>query len=310
MQTGINNHSRAALVIAHPSHELRVHGWLQTSTPSVFVITDGSGRAGEPQLQSTTKVLKDVGADLGSIYGRVGDADVYNTFLKRDFSFFIGIAEELAEAFRRQEIEYVVADSDEGYSPTHDVCRLLTNAAVEIVRRTTQRQIANFDFAVVGSPEECPDMIRKQAVWIHLDDEAFARKVAAARAYNARLALDIEAALRGELFKGIRRFSEPQLVGDVDKDLSREVVSAVQAYPRIEKRVKDDIEGIELDRFRTECLRPVSIRTASEPRSNDIKFYELYGEKMVAAGHYKQTIRYAEHFLPLVEAVWHHVENC
>jgi len=310
MQTGINNHSRAALVIAHPSHELRVHGWLQTSTPSVFVITDGSGRAGEPQLQSTTKVLKDVGADLGSIYGRVGDVDVYNTFLKRDFSFFIGIAEELAEAFRRQEIEYVVADSDEGYSPTHDVCRLLTNAAVEIVRRTTQRQIANFDFAVVGSPEECPDMIRKQAVWIHLDDEAFARKVAAARAYNARLALDIEAALRGELFKGIRRFSEPQLVGDVDKDLSREVVSAVQAYPRIEKRVKDDIEGIELDRFRTECLRPVSIRTASEPRSNDIKFYELYGEKMVAAGHYKQTIRYAEHFLPLVEAVWHHVENC
>ena len=310
MQTGINNHSRAALVIAHPSHELRVHGWLQTSRPSVFVITDGSGRAGEPQLQSTTKVLKDVGADLGSIYGRVGDVDVYNTFLKRDFSFFIGIAEELAEAFRRQEIEYVVADSDEGYSPTHDVCRLLTNAAVEIVRRTTQRQIANFDFAVVGSPEECPDMIRKQAVWIHLDDEAFARKVAAARAYNARLALDIEAALRGELFKGIRRFSEPQLVGDVDKDLSREVVSAVQAYPRIEKRVKDDIEGIELDRFRTECLRPVSIRTASEPRSNDIKFYELYGEKMVAAGHYKQTIRYAEHFLPLVEAVWHHVENC
>ncbi len=310
MQTGINNHSRAALVIAHPSHELRVHGWLQTSRPSVFVITDGSGRAGEPRLQSTTKVLKDVGADLGSIYGRVGDVDVYNTFLKRDFSFFIGIAEELAEAFRRQEIEYVVADSDEGYSPTHDVCRLLTNAAVEIVRRKTKRQIANFDFAVVGSPEECPDMIRNQAVWIHLDDEAFARKVAAARAYNARLALDIEAALRGELFKGIRRFSEPQLVGDVDKDLSREVVSAVQAYPRIEKRVQDDIEGIELDRFRTECLRPVSVCTASEPRSNDLKFYELYGEKMVAAGHYKQTIRYAEHFLPLVEAVWHHVENC
>jgi hypothetical protein len=181
---------------------------------------------------------------------------------------------------------------------------------VELLRRKTKRKIANFDFAVVGAPEECPDPIRSHAVWIHLDDEAFARKVAAARAYNAKLALDVEAALRGELFKGVRRFSEPQLVNEVDIELSREVVAALHAHPRIEKKVRDVIEGIELNRFRTECLRPVNVYLANEPRSNDLKFYELYGEKMVAAGHYKKTIRYAEHFLPLVEAVCHHVERC
>ena len=31
-------------MVAHPSHELRVHGWLQTSHARVVVLTDGSGR--------------------------------------------------------------------------------------------------------------------------------------------------------------------------------------------------------------------------------------------------------------------------
>lgn len=310
MEIDGNNHSRAALVVAHPSHELRVHGWLQKSHPRVLVLTDGSGRTGEPRLSSTTKVLEDVGAQPGSIYGRIGDVDVYEAFLRRNFSFFIGIAEDLAEELSRNKIDYVVGDSDEGYSPTHDVCRLLTNAAVEIVRRRDERQIANFDFAVAGPPDECPGSIRNEAVWIHLDDEAFSRKVAAARAYNPKLALDVEAALRGEPFKGVRRFSEPQLVSDVDKELTQNVVAALRAYPELEKRVKDILNGVELNRFRTECLRPVIATGANQPGAAEIPFYELYGEKMVAAGHYQESIRHTEHFLPLIEAIWRHVETC
>src|SRR5438309_984576 len=122
-----NNNSRAALMVAHPSHELRVHGWLQTSHARVVVLTDGSGRTGKPRLASTTKVLEDVGVEPGSIFGRIRDVDVYEAFLKRDFPFFIGLAEDLAEELSRNKIEYVVGDADEGYSPTHDVCRLLTN---------------------------------------------------------------------------------------------------------------------------------------------------------------------------------------
>ena len=310
MENGSNNHSRAALVVAHPSHELRVHGWLQTTRPCIFVLTDGSGRAGEPRLHSTTKVLSDVGARPGSVYGRSRDVDVYEALLNHDFSFFIGIAEELADEFSRQKIEYVVGDSAEGYSPTHDACRLLTNAAVEIVRRRGEQQIANFDFAVVGPPDECPAPIHNQAVLVHLDDEAFMQKVAAARAYNAKLALDVDAALLGELFKGVRRSSEPQLAGEVDKELSRQVVAALHAYPEIEKNIKGVFNGVELNRFRTECLRPVIAPRANQPGPGEIPFYELYGEKMVAAGHYQKTIRYTEHFLPLVEAVWRHVETC
>lgn len=32
---------RAALVVAHPGHELRVYGWLEQARPRVFVLTDG-----------------------------------------------------------------------------------------------------------------------------------------------------------------------------------------------------------------------------------------------------------------------------
>lgn len=310
MEINSNKLSGAALVIAHPSHELRVHGWLQSAHPHVYVLTDGSGRGTEPRLPATTKVLKDVGAHPGSIYGRVKDSEVYDAFLRSDFPFFIRLAEELSAEFERAQIEYVVGDSAEGYSPTHDVCRLLTNAAVAMIKRRHQRQLQNFDFAVVDSPDDCPAAIRRQALWINLDDEAFARKVAAARGYNAKLALDVEAALRGEPFRGVRRFSEPRLVGEVDKDLTAQVATALRAYPEMEARVKHVMEGIALDRFRLECLRPVSATADSQPEAGQMPFYELYGEKMVAAGRYQQTIGYSDHFLPLAEAVWRHVETC
>jgi len=66
-----------ALVIAHPGHELRVHGWLEKARPLVFVLTDGSGRSGLPRLNSTRKVLLDAGAKTGPIFGRFTDAETY-----------------------------------------------------------------------------------------------------------------------------------------------------------------------------------------------------------------------------------------
>jgi len=64
-----------------------------------------------------------------------------------------------------------------------------------------------------------------------------------------------------------------------------------------------------IERFRVECLRPVEVLSASGSKRTEIPFYELYGEKLVAAGHYETAIRYADHFLPLAEAVWRHVET-
>ena len=304
-----NNFARGALVVAHPSHELRVHGWLQMARPRVFILTDGSGREGQPRLPATTKVLDDVGASQGSIYGRFTDLEVYAAFLKSDFDVFIRLAEELADEFSRREIEYVVADSAEGYSPAHDVCRLVTDAAVEISTRRHGRKISNYEFGVIGPPDECPGTICDEAIWVNLDDEAFLRKVAAVRGYNSKLALDIESALSGQLFKGVRRVSEPQLAGDVDKSVSAEVELALRSNPGMIAKWRDFLDGVELHRFRVECLRPVDTLSTNTNKTSEILFYELYGEKLVTAGHYETTIRYADHFRPLAEAVWQHVEK-
>lgn len=282
---------------------------MQRTRPLVFVLTDGSGREAQPQLASTTKTLNDVAAQTGSVYGRVSDRDIYNAFLRRDFSFFIGLAEELAEDFYRQRIDYVVGDSAEGYSPTHDACRLLVDVAVELVARRHNHKIANFDFAVVGLPDESESRLNGDLVWLQLSDEEFSRKVAAARGYSGQMAAEVDAALQGAPFEGVRRLSGPQLAGEVDPELTAEIVKSLLSSPALDKKFRHVFEGIGLARFRTECLRPVSRQAMKSSEPNAPLFYEMYGEKMVAAGHYRNTIRYAEHLRPLEEAVWRHVES-
>jgi hypothetical protein len=172
-----------ALVIAHPGHELRVHGWLEKARPLVFVLTDGSGRSGLPRLNSTRKVLLDAGAKTGPIFGRFTDAETYASILAADFSRFTILATDLAQSFFERGIEYVAGDASEGYNPAHDLCRLILNAAVDITRRRTGREILNFDFPLIGRPDTCHQKHLTGAIRIELDDIAFARKLRIAESY-------------------------------------------------------------------------------------------------------------------------------
>src|SRR4051812_39680541 len=79
---------RAALMIAHPGHELAVHGWLERARPQVFVLTDGSGRSGVPRLESTAKVLESARATRGSVFGRMPEQAVYRALLGGDTGMF------------------------------------------------------------------------------------------------------------------------------------------------------------------------------------------------------------------------------
>ena len=175
--------ARAALVIAHPGHELRVHRWLEVARPLVFVLTDGSGRSGRPRLDSTTKILSQAGAGVGPIFGRFTDTQTYAAILAADFSRLTAVATELAESFLDNGVEYVAGDASEGYNPAHDLCRLLLNAAVKLVKRHTGRCLHNFDFPLIGRPDNCHHRLLKNAIRLDLDDTAFARKVNIAQGY-------------------------------------------------------------------------------------------------------------------------------
>jgi hypothetical protein len=263
-------------------------------------LTDGGGRADEPRLSRTTEVLDRTGATLGTIYGRLSDLEVYAAILNRDSELFAALVEELCDAFVSERIDYVVGDAAEGYSVAHDICRTMIGAAVDLAEYKYGHTIANFDFPVVGRPEESED---DEAITIHLDDDAFLRKISAALAYSPKLARDVEAALGGEPFQGVRRFSEPQLAGEVDVEVSTALLGALEPHPKLRVKLRDIIEGVPLDAFRVECLRPVANDSGDYWPSSEPLFYELYGEKLVAAGRYDKVIRYRAHMLPLARAI-------
>jgi hypothetical protein len=276
---------RATLVIAHPGHELRVHSWLETAQPDVWVLTDGSGRTQRSRIDSTTQVLDATGARRGPVYGQMSDADLYNAVLSFDHTKFTELVDQLAAALIRDNVDSVAGDAEEGYNPAHDICRLVVNTAIRLVERNAKKQIANYDFTLVGAPDRCPNELRTRSLWFNLDDAAFARKLSAARNYP-ELQREVEAALKGA---GYETFSD-------DKDLVQRARSTFG--------VADAID------FRVECLRRVNAQTRATTSCNgDAPFYEAYGEKQVRAGHYTQLLRYSEHMLPLAAALDSHVER-
>jgi hypothetical protein len=185
---------RSALFVAHPGHELRLHGWLGRARPWVFVLTDGSGGTGRPRLSWTTEVLRRSGARPGSPYGRCTDADVYRALLDGRHDLFLGLVEEAAAALVRLGVTCLVADAADGYNPSHDVCRLLAGAAAEVARRRTGRPLVAFESSATGRFWPPGRGRPPGEVLIRLSDDEFARKMRAARAY-APLRHEVEAAL-------------------------------------------------------------------------------------------------------------------
>lgn len=190
---------KAALVIGHPGHELRVFHWLEIMRPAVFVITDGSGRTGRSRLPSTTRILDQVGASRGLFYGPLTDGAAYAAILHQDFELFSRFMRSLAGYLIDEEISYVVGDALDGYNPTHDVCRLLIGAAAEIAHRATGREVENFEFLLTGKPDSPSHWDDDRAIRLELDDEAFARKMAVARSYTELESEVKEAIARNQL---------------------------------------------------------------------------------------------------------------
>jgi hypothetical protein len=206
------------LVVAHPGHELRVHGWLEQARPRVLVLTDGAGRSGTSRLPATARVLARAGATPGEVFGRFRDRDIYEAMLGRDLELFRALAGDVAAAL--EDADYVVGDAAEGYNPTHDVCRLLVDAAAARVRRRRGRALASFAFPLVGPPTGSTPP-GSTDVDTTLDADAFARKLVAARDYveldgEVRAALDGVgiAAFRREVFQHVEGGSE-RAGGDV-----------------------------------------------------------------------------------------------
>jgi hypothetical protein len=174
---------RAALVVAHPGHELRVHGWSERARPLVCVLTDGSGAGSRSRLEGTTALLARLGATPGPIYGRLTDRELYAALLGGDHDRLTALAGELAAALREAGIEVVAGDAAEGFNPGHDLCRLLINAALARLAAAGGPAIENLEFPLDAAPNPPLRNAKGGGYRLVLDDAALARKLAAARAY-------------------------------------------------------------------------------------------------------------------------------
>ncbi len=179
-----------ALVVAHPGHELRVYHWMEKHHPLYCCLTDGSGGGATSRLSSTTRLLHAAGASVGPIYGRYPDTLVYRLLLDGRVDVFVTLAEELAAALATANVDCVAGDAVEGFNPTHDVCRLIIDGAVQLLRRWTGRAVRNYEFLLDGPPDvHCPG-----SVVVRLDEAALERKLAAAGDYT-EMRDEVEAAL-------------------------------------------------------------------------------------------------------------------
>jgi hypothetical protein len=251
--------TRAALVVAHPGHELLVHGWLEQVQPVVFVLTDGSGRTGQSRLAATAAILDRAGARAGTVFGRWSDAALYDVIREARTDLLRQLVDELVRRFLELEIDLVAGDALEGYNPSHDLARYAVNACVRRLARRHGRAVANYEFRLTEPPAD--PLVDGELVH-RLDDAAFQRKLRAAESSGA---------LREEVARLTDRMG--------------------------------------LEAFRVERLLRVHAEVALRRFDDVTPFYESWGTRRVAEGHYPTVIRYHEHVRPLAHALWAYADG-
>jgi hypothetical protein len=186
--------SRAALVIGHPGHELRVYGWLAAVRPQVFILTDGSGTTGMGRIASSSQLLAKTGSPLGKICAPFSDAGIYQAIRDCNIDKFLTLVDDLADTFMRDEIELVVSDANEGYNPTHDLCREIAQAAVEKIRHMSGRLIPHYEFCLTEWEHGSTYAHGERCVHTQLNHATLVAKIEASRAY-AELQNEVDRAL-------------------------------------------------------------------------------------------------------------------
>src|SRR3954453_15084544 len=138
----------AHLLVAHPGHELLLHGWISRNRPVVHILTDGAAHSAETRLGKTAALLRDAGARAGTIFGRLSDAEAYTMILERNTALLDSLVSDLAQQLENDEPAILVTDAAEGYNPVHDLCRLIGGAAIAMAGVRTKQ----YEYPVVNNP--------------------------------------------------------------------------------------------------------------------------------------------------------------
>jgi hypothetical protein len=142
--------ANAALVVAHTSHELRLHAWLKRARPSVHILTTGS-RSGDDtaRIRASEGVVTERGARHGSTFGAMLDRDLYAAVMAGDAAPFERLTDQITRDLISQKAELVVVDGWQYYNAAHDIAHVIGRVAAREAGRILGRAVPVLDYSVV-----------------------------------------------------------------------------------------------------------------------------------------------------------------
>ena len=182
------------LVIGHPGHELRSYEWMRKTRPTVLVLTDGGGAKNHPRIERTRGVVTQAGAVAGQLFGTFTDRDLYRFLIDGTAEPLVEWTSGVAATIACLRPTTVVSDMIEGYNPSHDLCRYLVRAAIEMAARSGWPVREDLCMPLTGNPQEAWGGRLRWSQRIVLSDAQLAEKLLAARGYPELLG-EVEAAL-------------------------------------------------------------------------------------------------------------------
>ena len=186
--------TRSLLVIGHPGHEIRCHGWLSRHRPTVVVLTSGGGGSKSGRLASTRRVIDKAGAVAAPLFGDFSDHEVYGFMLRQEPAQLTAWTANLAELIRKESPDVILTDMVEGYNSSHDLTAYLVAIAAEKAGALSGLSPQVLCQPLEGSPDQAWSGRLRPHLTLELTDEEFRRKMADAHAY-AELAAEVAAAL-------------------------------------------------------------------------------------------------------------------
>lgn len=205
-----------ALAIAHPGHELRLHGFLEKAKPFVFILTDNSEQRGQDMMWDSIKVI-DRATKLGvnitsqaqlkapfmrkvlkiSLFKEMPEGQVLKEeeqrqkehikdsmieyeVVNKHTAFLNLYIDFMVENLIKYKIDYLVCDASEDHHLSHEVMRMICEMAILKVKERTGDIIQLFDFSL---SEKYNSIEHEHCICITLDDEAVERKLHAICTY-------------------------------------------------------------------------------------------------------------------------------
>lgn len=285
-----------ALSIAHPGHELLLHGFLEQAKPFVFILTDGSYATGKDMMMDSIRVIdtaikqdkklkinfKDdlwkrslmiIQQDRDPEQKHIKDEQIYSEILNQNTNFFRYYADFIATTLIKRNIDYVICDPSEQENAIHEMCNIMTDIAVDFIKKRTGKNIQQFYYELEKPYSKNPG---PECVHISLDENAAERKLNSILKYPFAL-------------------SQLKRYFPISKELSQQISSTENGKEELKQILKE----LNPNFFIHEYLFPYNaavLNTDKKPLS------EIYIERK-AEENISHTITYMNHIKPLKEKI-------